>query len=207
MSTNPTVIVSGVVASVKSAVSANSQWWSVSYVLQGTGAAQIGTWITQAASASDAKSIALMSLSNKAQVGAVSGPYASKAAAQAGGIAISGSSKAAGNPNGTQPGTSTTNPNNSNTTGGVQAQPSNLATNPSDTNCVWTAPTVNLVVTSVGGGCILTKTEVRALLGGALMGVAVIGFLVAGILMAVEGFESTSIGQQATKAASVLAIA
>ena len=46
-------------------------------------------------------------------------------------------------------------------------------------SCLWTWPSIDLGITSVGGGCVLTKSEGRAFIGGLL--------LVAGGLLALPG--------------------
>jgi hypothetical protein len=186
---------------------ANS-WWSVSYTVTAPGgASQLGTWLVQASSSTAAKASAVSGLGSGAKIGAVSGPYSTKAQAQAGGIAISGSSNAAGNPGGTASGSNPNNTNNANTTGGIQAEPSSLGS----AACLAQFPQITIptpiVGTTIGPYCMFTKTEARALIGGLLIAVGVIGGLVATVLMVAEGFESTSIGKQATKAASVLAVA
>jgi hypothetical protein len=70
--------------------------------------------------------------------------------------------------------------------------------------CLISAPSLNLVVTSVGGGCIFTKSEARALIGGLLLGVGALIILPGLIVLAVSGFGAAGGGQAVSGTASAL---
>jgi hypothetical protein len=70
--------------------------------------------------------------------------------------------------------------------------------------CLISAPSLNLVVTSVGGGCIFTKSEARALIGGLLIGAGVLIILPGLIILAVSGFGAVGGGQAVSGAAGAL---
>lgn len=57
--------------------------------------------------------------------------------------------------------------------------------------CIIPYPTINVVVTTVGGGCILTKSQGRAIIGGACLAVAGVVALAAAVILAAAAFEKT----------------
>jgi len=65
----------------------------------------------------------------------------------------------------------------------VSSQPSSAS------DCLVSLPSANLVVTTVGGGCLLDKSQARALLGGVLLGVAGLLGVVAALVIAASAFE------------------
>jgi Lysozyme like domain len=73
--------------------------------------------------------------------------------------------------------------------------------------CLVQFPSVNLVVTSVGGGCLVTKSEARAVIGGVLLAAGGIMGLVSVLIIAASAFEHTGAGSALTKAAGVVALA
>ena len=123
-------------------------------------------------------------------MGAARGPYPTQAAAAAAGVQTSGGLGKGVNPiSGTAP------PGTAPPSGGgqVSATPSNLAS--SGSPCLVALPTVNLLVTSVNGACILTKTNVRAMVGGMILGASGILAIVGLSLLVVEGFQQSGAGE------------
>jgi hypothetical protein len=70
----------------------------------------------------------------------------------------------------------------------VPGSSSDTLTSAQTAQCLFAAPSLDLYVTSVGGGCLISKTNARALLGGAIvvagLGVSLVGV----ILIAAYGF-------------------
>lgn len=70
--------------------------------------------------------------------------------------------------------------------------------------CVIPYPTLNLVVTTVGGGCMLTKSEARALIGGLVLAGAGLLLIPGVIILAAAGFQHTGAAAAVAQAARVL---
>jgi hypothetical protein len=169
-------------------VTGKVSWWVVTYTAQGTGAAQLGTVILQATSNSQARKDAAAQLPPNYKIGAARGPYKSQSAAANAGVSTKGG-KSVTPIKGTAP-TGTKPPSGN---GQVSANPSNLAYNP-NSSCLISYPSVNLLVTSVNGGCLFTKTEGRAFVGGFMLVAGGVMVLAAGILMTVYSLEKTPAG-------------
>lgn len=70
--------------------------------------------------------------------------------------------------------------------------------------CVLMVPTIDLKITSVGGGCLIAKSQARALIGGMLM-LAGGSILAIGVLIvAASAFESSGAGRAVTQAAGAI---
>jgi len=71
--------------------------------------------------------------------------------------------------------------------------------------CAWSFPGVSTPVGQIGGFCVLTKTQVRAILGGLMIGAAgLVGF--AGVaVLTVYGFSRTGAGKAVTQSAAAVA--
>lgn len=61
--------------------------------------------------------------------------------------------------------------------------------------CLIVVPTVDLKITSVGGGCLITKSEARAVIGAGLMGAGALIGLVALVILAASAFDHTGAGK------------
>lgn len=70
--------------------------------------------------------------------------------------------------------------------------------------CVLMVPSIDLKVTTVGGGCLITKSEARALIGGLLMLAGGTVFAVGVLIVAASAFESSGAGRAATQAVSAI---
>jgi len=70
--------------------------------------------------------------------------------------------------------------------------------------CVVPYPTLNLVVTTVGGGCILSKSEARAVIGGLCLVAGGLIALPGLIILVAAGFRASGIGGAAAGAAGPL---
>lgn len=68
------------------------------------------------------------------------------------------------------------------------------------TPCVLAWPTLNLVVTSVGGGCLITKSAARGLIGGLCVGAAGIIGIAGLIILATSAFTQTGAGKAVAQA-------
>ena len=88
--------------------------------------------------------------------------------------------------------------------GGGSGGTSATLTSTDPATCMISMPSVNLHVTSVGGGCLLSKTNARALLGGLIVtGGIIIGGL--GVLiLAAQGFGRSNAAQKAATVAAVI---
>jgi hypothetical protein len=71
--------------------------------------------------------------------------------------------------------------------------------------CVIPYPTLNLVVTTVGGGCILTKSEARAVIGGLLLAAGALIILPGLIILVASGFKASGAAGAIASAAGPLA--
>jgi hypothetical protein len=60
--------------------------------------------------------------------------------------------------------------------------------------CVIPYPTLNLVVTTVGGGCVLTKSEARAVIGGLVLVAGALTALPGLIILVASGFRVSGAG-------------
>lgn len=143
-------------------------WWVVTYTSTGSGASQLGTVIVQASSQGAARTLAASKLPDYDQVGAARGPYDSQSAAASAGVGTGGGGKpvkptpGTGGPNATPPSGG----------GQVTANPSNLQS----AACLAQLPSL------LGGGCIFTKTNARAVIAALMIaagaGIAVVGLVV-----------------------------
>lgn len=70
--------------------------------------------------------------------------------------------------------------------------------------CLFAMPSVDLGITSVGGGCLLAKTNARAILGGLILTGGIIVGGVGVVLLAAFGFGKSSAGQKAIAAAQLV---
>jgi len=73
------------------------------------------------------------------------------------------------------------------------------------TPCLLAWPSVSLAVTSVGGGCIITKSAARAIVGGLLLGSAGILGIAALIILASSAFDQTGAGRAVVQAGETIA--
>jgi Lysozyme like domain len=71
--------------------------------------------------------------------------------------------------------------------------------------CVVPYPTLNLVVTTVGGGCILSKSEARAVIGGFCLAAGGLIILPGLIVLVAAGFRATGAASALSAAAGPLA--
>jgi hypothetical protein len=71
--------------------------------------------------------------------------------------------------------------------------------------CVIPYPTLNLVVTTVGGGCVLTKAQARAVIGGLLITAGGLIALPGLIILVAAGFKASGAASAVARAAGPLA--
>lgn len=71
--------------------------------------------------------------------------------------------------------------------------------------CFLSLPSVDLVVTSVGGGCLITNSELKALKGALLVASGAVVFGLGVLVLTAYGLESTKAGQRAAKATRTVA--
>jgi Lysozyme like domain len=74
----------------------------------------------------------------------------------------------------------------------------------SSADCVWSWPSVDLGVTSLGGGCILSKAQARAILGGACVGAGLLIGLVGAVILAASVFHHSGADRAASQAVSTV---
>lgn len=89
-------------------------------------------------------------------------------------------------------------PTSANTVTAAQSSAAAAAANPNV--CVIPYPTINLVITTVGGGCILKKSQARAIIGGACLAVAAVVALAAAAILAAAAFERSGAAQAVAQA-------
>lgn len=70
--------------------------------------------------------------------------------------------------------------------------------------CLIASPSVNIHITTLGGGCLISKTQARAVLGGIIVTGGVIVGGVGVVLLAAFGFGKSSAGQKAIAAAQLV---
>jgi hypothetical protein len=75
----------------------------------------------------------------------------------------------------------------------------------SDPTCAWSLGTINLIVTSIGGGCIIHKSTLRHLAGGALMVGGSFLALPGLLVLAAFAFRSSGAARAAAQISPVLA--
>lgn len=71
--------------------------------------------------------------------------------------------------------------------------------------CLISTPSVNVLVTTLGGGCLFTRSQARALIGGLMLTAAGIIGLAAAVIIAVGTLEKTGAASAVTQAAGNLA--
>jgi Lysozyme like domain len=81
-----------------------------------------------------------------------------------------------------------------------------LDSSTSSPDCAITMPSVDLVVTSVGGGCLVTYSTERALIAGLMMGAAGLLALAGFVILAASAFGSTGAGRAVEAVAPVAAV-
>lgn len=86
-----------------------------------------------------------------------------------------------------------------NPTGGGFTPSTGTQPNPSSP-CLVSFPKIDLLVTSAGGGCLFSKTEARAFIGGMFMFAGLAPGLIAALLMGAYGLKGHNIGDKANKA-------
>ncbi len=86
--------------------------------------------------------------------------------------------------------------------GGQQGQ--NTATPQANSPCLISFPKANLAVFSVGGGCLLSKTNVRAMAGGVLFGASGFVVIAGAVILVAAGFKRTGALNRVASAASVV---
>lgn len=74
----------------------------------------------------------------------------------------------------------------------------------SSADCVWSWPSADLGVTSLGGGCILSKAQARAILGGACVGAGLLIGLVGAVILAASVFHHSGADRAASQAVSAV---
>lgn len=74
---------------------------------------------------------------------------------------------------------------------------------PGGSDCAMTFPSIDLGVTSVGGGCLLTYSTERAIISGLLLGVAGIIALAGMVILAASAFQHTGASAAVGKVASL----
>jgi hypothetical protein len=174
-----------------------ASWWVVTYTASSGGALQLGTVIVQAASNGAARTAAAAQLPAGDQIGAARGPYPSQAAAASAGVKTSGGIGKGVNP---LPGTGA--PGTSPPSGGGQVA-AGTASSPGSP-CLISYPSANLLVTSVGGGCLLTKTNVRAMVGGLIIAAGGLVAIIGIALLVAEGFQKSGAQQGLTRIAGAM---
>jgi hypothetical protein len=90
------------------------------------------------------------------------------------------------------------------TSSGSSSATSTTGSGSADPTCAWALGTINLHVTSVGGGCLIHKSTIRHMVGGALI-VWGVGLAVPGMLV-LAAFAFRASGGQAAAAASLNAL-
>ena len=77
----------------------------------------------------------------------------------------------------------------------------------SSSACLVVFPSVDLVVTSVGGGCLLTKAEARGMIGAGLICAGLAIGLIGAVIIAAAAFEHSGAGRAVTWAAGAVGVA
>jgi hypothetical protein len=88
---------------------------------------------------------------------------------------------------------------------GSASSAASAATTGTNPDCMITLPNIDLGVTSVGGNCILSYSQARAIISGALIGVGGVVVLLGLLLLVAGGAEHTGAGQAAGRAVKTAA--
>ncbi len=88
--------------------------------------------------------------------------------------------------------------------GGQQGSSQNTATPQANSPCLISFPKSNLAVFSVGGGCLLSKTNVRAMAGGLIFGASGFVVIAGAVILVAAGFKRSGALNRVATAASVV---